>query len=638
MAASALNLAVFCMQTAPYPLPYPHSPQLLDKSSILYVVATDAINDRADVVTVATLAGWLARERVPEIFTVQKAIDDPEDSNAFWLRQLAGEYGTINTTFLADSGALLAHFAPRMSGYVRFDLDSKFGSANAAITRCSAGNGLVAAGTAATAALLESLGVPLQHDSTKETASAAFEASKATLSDRLATFAPNDGSKAHCMAGYAVFSRSPVIEFPASGDAASVAVIARLNASTHAGVAMGWHSGDEFEYVKALSRGGAWAHASDWSQDLYALSNLAAHSNALARPRTTPPRGLPLSAATHAHESSAMPGAGRSERHAERRPVQAAHTVAFVMSDGDNLCWLQGDWRKASWYGSPDRGAVPIGWTFAPAAAELIPTVLEGARRGATVNDSFIAGPSGAGYYFPDAVPIDRRDAFQQATGQLMELSGMDLLNVIGAAPAAEALEPLLASAAVRALFFWTYGAGYSGMRGNVAWLGGKLVVGGRVSLWGESTDVSSTMVGPEALVRVLSSLPKDPTHPNSYSLIPVHAWSHNTSSVRHVAEALEALGGFDVVSPSELVERLTAFTPHTSMCPMPRGSWSQVCLDCTLSGNGTCVLDCNNCGGKRAACDLSVCSDALTIDSHMRFVCEDGTLCPAGREPIGGM
>ncbi len=48
----------------------------------------------------------------------------------------------------------------------------------------------------------------------------------------------------------------------------------------------------------------------------------------------------------------------------------------FVISDGDNICWLEGGWIGPQWYGAASRGAVPLGWTFAPATAELMPTVL----------------------------------------------------------------------------------------------------------------------------------------------------------------------------------------------------------------------------------------------------------------------
>ena len=87
-------------------------------------------------------------------------------------------------------------------------------------------------------------------------------------------------------------------------------------------------------------------------------------------------------------EAEAEAGAGVQGTH--------VHTVAFVMSDGDNLQWLQNDWRSEAWYGAPERGAVPIGWTVPAAAVQLLPSVLAWLTKHATANDTFVAGPGGA--------------------------------------------------------------------------------------------------------------------------------------------------------------------------------------------------------------------------------------------------
>ena len=44
--------------------------------------------------------------------------------------------------------------------------------------------------------------------------------------------------------------------------------------------ALGWTSWDEFQYVSRLAAVGAWAHASDWSDDLTVLSNMPVHAGA----------------------------------------------------------------------------------------------------------------------------------------------------------------------------------------------------------------------------------------------------------------------------------------------------------------------------------------------------------------------
>ena len=68
------------------------------------------------------------------------------------------------------------------------------------------------------------------------------------------------------------------------------------------------------------------------------------------------------------------------------------------MSDGDNTQWTFGDWGfDERWFGSSQRGAVPVGWTFSPATAFLAPHVLGYVRRNLTTMDELVAGPSGIG-------------------------------------------------------------------------------------------------------------------------------------------------------------------------------------------------------------------------------------------------
>jgi hypothetical protein len=72
-------------------------------------------------------------------------------------------------------------------------------------------------------------------------------------------------------------------------------------------------------------------------------------------------------------------------------------------------------------------------------------------------------------------------------------------------------------------------------------------------------------MVGVSGLVSTLQTLPKDPSDPNSYSLIPVHAWSHNYSDVVEAARQLEALGGFEILRPDQFVAKLVRMRYRSS-------------------------------------------------------------------------
>ncbi|PKV50178.1 putative secreted protein (Por secretion system target) [Aquimarina sp. MAR_2010_214] len=77
--------------------------------------------------------------------------------------------------------------------------------------------------------------------------------------------------------------------------------------------------------------------------------------------------------------------------------------VAFILSDGDNLQYVEHLMRKL--WNNPDRGSVPIGWTLSPAMLDAMPGALNFYHETATENDNLISGPSGLGYTYPNSFP-----------------------------------------------------------------------------------------------------------------------------------------------------------------------------------------------------------------------------------------
>ena len=75
--------------------------------------------------------------------------------------------------------------------------------------------------------------------------------------------------------------------------------------------------------------------------------------------------------------------------------------VAFVLSDGDNLQYVEHLLRKL--WNNPDRGKVPMGWTMSPAMVDAMPGALNYYHKTSTVNDNLISGPSGYGYVYPNS-------------------------------------------------------------------------------------------------------------------------------------------------------------------------------------------------------------------------------------------
>ena len=87
-------------------------------------------------------------------------------------------------------------------------------------------------------------------------------------------------------------------------------------------------------------------------------------------------------------------------------------------------------------------------------------------------------------------------------------------------------------------------------------------------------------------------------------------------------------------VDTDALAAQIVASVQHKDQCPTPTGSWRGACQasTCTISGNGTCVLECQCKGvlGKMNTrrCNLLACSD-LAVNAAGEFTC-GGKVCPA--------
>lgn len=626
-------------------LPYPRSAVPTGQAGAIFVVSLASISTQADQMTLGTLQGVIARNS-PRIYSIKspsaKLQPDSADTDptVFWLHDLAAHHGlTFDYTHLANLAGLVSLFASNITGFVAFDQAS--GSANTALIRCAASEGTIAAGTPAMAAHLRALGIPLVANLTGSSPAAEFERSKATLSRRGMVSQPDDGSKSQCMSDYAVFARIPTLEHDPSKHGgkdgqAFEAVLANWD-QTKLSAAYGWTT-DEHQFTAAATKAGGVVHASDFAYNLALLSQLPPYAAPPAPPRAWAPRPTPAS-------TGASAATGRN--YASKRP--GVHLVAFVVSDGDNLQLLQGDFISSKHWHHPDRGSWPTSWSYSPATVHLMPSLLAYVRRTATVNDSLSSGPSGIGYSYPQLYTPVARELHAKATNELMVAAGMRLANVIGVAPSEQSVAALAAQANVDGIVYFTFGVadqGYAGLHGNVAWIKGvgggsssKPVVGLRSCIWpggGFPNDPDVTDV--EGLVRDLEPLPKDPTDPQSYSIVLNQANGNGWGSIRNASRLLERLGGFEVVLPEVLVERMRDNTREKTQCPLPSGSWAEQAGDlpkCWLPGGKSCVFECERLVDPArpipTKCDLRHCSNISLGATKRYFLCPDGTVCPTG-------
>lgn len=294
-------------------------------------------------------------------------------------------------------------------------------------------------------------------------------------------------------------------------------VVSELGSGT---IVFGWGS-DELAWVQAISQGGGVGVPADWSRNLSVLSQLP----------------VPISSRPHRYPEPVKDG--------ER-------IVAFVMSDGDNIQWMAGEFvTDTGFWASPHRSTFPMTWEMAPILSEVAPLALDHFYRTASRGqhlDDFVTGPSGAGYSFPNHVP-DRASAAKQ-TATLLQKSDLQVVTILNEGGDLTQADELLSQPEVLGVLYKDY-APYNLRKGAIHWHHGKPAVAYRFLLWQGQL--------PDSPIGVADSIARMPQAPdaNSYALINVHAWSYKDlggpmEAVRQTIDRLPP--GTRVVTAEQLI------------------------------------------------------------------------------------
>jgi hypothetical protein len=212
--------------------------------------------------------------------------------------------------------------------------------------------------------------------------------------------------------------------------------------------------------------------------------------------------------------------------HAPRNLVTEGdkHYVAFVMSDGDNVSSLTGQFATDSrWFGSPYRGKFDMTWDFTSTVAEVNPVAFnyyyQHAATGAH-KDNFVAA-HGAGTMFPSQYPDNA--GLVASISQSMQLADQRVVSILDPTYDVSALYPILDAPQVLGMMFKTYDAGYRGRDGALDWHNGKPILSVKYTLW---DGIQSARQIADALN---STTHRDGIHDAaSYSIVNVHPWSTN--------------------------------------------------------------------------------------------------------------
>jgi len=120
----------------------------------------------------------------------------------------------------------------------------------------------------------------------------------------------------------------------------------------------------------------------------------------------------------HSAMNAALPLKQRSRQAKLATVLEEKVYVTFVISDGDNVQYCLNKMRTL--WDDEERGEVSIGWSISPLLLELAPSVIEWYYQSASLNDYFVAGPSGVSYIYPSRHPD---------LGSFCEMSAPYLLN-----------------------------------------------------------------------------------------------------------------------------------------------------------------------------------------------------------------
>lgn len=305
-------------------------------------------------------------------------------------------------------------------------------------------------------------------------------------------------------------------------------VLSKLNTNSPI---YGWND-DEIAFIKDISEFGDYALPTDWSMN----HSYFGRKNATLRQKI------------HGNIDSVS---------------KNKHYVALVVSDGDNIQWLERDFATTSSFGQ--RLATPrdykMSWTFSPSMANICP---DGAKYiyDHAKADYFVSGVSGVGYANCLSYPEKHLDEFTRLTAEAMQRSDLSIVtlldNVGNAADEQFALDRLHSYARFDIIKggIWEldpdrYGSG----KGRVWWADGKPFVSVRFTLWyptGNMADVTTEWLNDMAAQ--INAMPVSPSTESGYTVVNVHPWTINQQSLDYFVSALDR-DKIELVYADELVE-----------------------------------------------------------------------------------
>ncbi len=230
-------------------------------------------------------------------------------------------------------------------------------------------------------------------------------------------------------------------------------------------------------------------------------------------------------------------------------PGRNVHTVTFIYSDGDNMCYAAG--TQIGIYNHANKGSLPLGFGLPATSIDLCAPIMQYYYDTKTDAEEFIMSLSGVGYTDARLWTPEGRAIMSEELATFMDRSDLSYMAMLGSGWDQTMFDDFTEHDGIEGIFY--VGDHYKNK--DFTWSNGKPVVSQALTITGgENVDqFSGYRLAQLQLTR--QSLCTDVTDVKAYSMYYVGAWCTGPDVI---AKLVDGLGdNVEVVTPSTFMERI---------------------------------------------------------------------------------
>ncbi len=300
----------------------------------------------------------------------------------------------------------------------------------------------------------------------------------------------------------------------------------------------------EGKFTQMISMFGHYVIPSDHSYNMSILSSFEAHNGIIQKKETKTP---------------------------ELDPTK--HYLTIMYSDGDNAQWIQNGFREYHTWQSYNSDT-PVTWTFQPHLRQMSSVDIKRTVEGLSGNDSFVTGPSGAGYGRISYMKNSDLKAFSDQTASAMLKTGITTVTLLDEIKTKSDINKITSKLRYFARYDNIHGGilqlepdRYSAGKGEVLFVNEKPFVSVKLSLWhpsGNADEVTNEWIKEQA--DIVNTYSADINSINGYSVINVHPWTVGPDDLAYFISCLDK--DIVVISGDEMIQAITDNVPHKNAIP----------------------------------------------------------------------